>query len=331
MTSKRRIGGSSLEIAPLALGGNVFGWTADEATSFALLDAFVDAGGTMIDTADVYSAWAPGHKGGESEEVIGRWLRRDPAKRERVVIATKVGFLDGHIEPVTYDGNVTSGEYVASLDPAVIARAAEASLQRLGIETIDLYYQHRDNPDVPLADSLGALEVLREAGKIRATGLSNFSVARVEEALDTAERSGIAPAVAVQGWYNLLEREKYEDEMQEVVTQRGLGFLSYYSLANGFLAGKYRSPDDLAKSVRGMRNIAYLEGRGPAVLAALEAVAAEKGAALASIALAWTMAQPGVAAPIASATNLEQLREMIAALTLALTPGQIEQIDAASA
>ncbi|MEO7634869.1 MAG: aldo/keto reductase [Sphingomicrobium sp.] len=330
MAEKRRIGASSLEIAPLALGGNVFGWTADEATSFRLLDAFVDAGGNMIDTADVYSAWAPGHKGGESEEVIGRWLKRDPAKRDKVVIATKVGFLDGHIEPVTYDGNVTSGEYVASLDPQVIARGADASLRRMGIETIDLYYQHRDNPEVPLADSLAAFEALREAGKIRATGLSNFSAERVEEALDCATRTGIVPAVAVQGWYNLLERERYEVQMQRVVTARDLGFFSYYSLANGFLAGKYRSHDDLAKSVRGMRNIAYLEGRGPKVLAALEAVAAETGAALASIALAWTMAQPGVTAPIASATSEAQLREMIAALTLDLTAGQVEQLNEAS-
>src|SRR5215210_2409469 len=160
MVSKRRIGASSLEIAPLALGGNVFGWTADEVTSFALLDAFVDAGGTMIDTADVYSAWAPGNSGGESESVIGRWFKRDPAKRDKVVIATKVGFLDGHIEPVSYDGKVTSGEYVAALDPAVIARAADASLRRLGVETIDLYYQHRDNRAVPLSDSLGAFEKL---------------------------------------------------------------------------------------------------------------------------------------------------------------------------
>ena len=172
--NKREIGSSALSVAPIALGGNVFGWTADEATSFDLLDAFVDAGGTMIDTADVYSAWAPGHVGGESETVIGNWLKRDPSKRDKVVIATKVGFLDGKLEKISYDGKADSVEYVASLDPQVIARGAEASLKRMGIETIDLYYQHRDNPDVPLADSLGAFEKLRLAGKIRATGLSNF-------------------------------------------------------------------------------------------------------------------------------------------------------------
>ena len=331
MASTRRIGNSDLEIAPLALGGNVFGWTADEATSFALLDRFVDAGGTMIDSADVYSAWAPGNSGGESETVIGRWLKRDPGKRDKVMIATKVGFLDGHIEAKSYDGKVTSGEYVASLHPDVIARGAEASLQRLGIDTIDLYYQHRDNPDVPLADSLGAFEALRRAGKIRATGLSNFEPERVEEALAVAEGGGFAPAVAVQGWYNLVERAKYEGALQDVVTARGLSFFSFYSLANGFLAGKYRSQDDLGKSPRGLRNVAYLEGRGPKVLAALDAVAAETGAALASIALAWTMAQPGIAAPIASATSLEQLEALIAALTLELTPGQMEMLSEASA
>ncbi len=330
MASKRRIGNSSPEIAPLALGGNVFGWTADEAMSFALLDAFVDAGGTMIDTADVYSAWAPGHEGGESERVIGAWLRRDPAKRAKVVIATKVGFLDAKVDAKSYDGKVDSGAYAASLHPDVIARGAEASLQRMGIETIDLYYQHRDNRDVPLADSLGAFEELRRAGKIHATGLSNFEPARVEEALATAHQGGFAPAVAVQGWYNLVERGKYEGEMQDVVTGRGLSFFSYYSLANGFLAGKYRSQDDLAKSVRGLRNVAYLEGRGQRVLSALDAVAADSGAALASVALAWTMAQPGITAPIASATSEAQMREMIAALTLELTPGQMASLDEAS-
>ncbi len=328
----RLVGTSGLTVAPLALGGNVFGWTADEATSFAILDAFVDAGGTMIDTADVYSAWAPGHVGGESEAVIGNWLKRDPAKRDKVVIATKVGFLDGKLEKVTYDGKADSVEYVASLHPEVIARGAEASLKRMGIETIDLYYQHRDNPDVPLADSLGAFEALRAAGKIRATGLSNFSAVRVEEALDVAVQAGIEPAVAVQGWYNMVERGKYEGEMQDVVTGRGLAFFPYYSLANGFLTGKYRSKDDLGKSVRGGRNIEYVDSaKGKAVLAVLDEVAAESGAAMATIALAWTKAQPGITAPIASATSTAQAEQLIAALTLDLSPGQIEALNAASA
>ncbi|MBA3667434.1 MAG: aldo/keto reductase [Sphingomonas sp.] len=329
---KRAIGSSGVEVAPVALGGNVFDWTADEAASFAVLDAFVDAGGTMIDTADVYSAWAPGHVGGESERLIGRWLKRDPAKRDKVVIATKVGFLDGKIEPVGYDGKVDSGEYVASLHPSVIARAAEASLERMGIETIDLYYQHRDNPEVPLADSLGAFESLRAAGKIRATGLSNFSPARVEEALVAAHEGGFDPAVAVQGWYNLVERGKYEGELQDVVTGRGIGFFSYYSLANGFLTGKYRSKDDLGKSVRGGRNLEYIDSpKGKAVLAALEDVSAECGAAMATVALAWLKIQPGITAPIASATSMAQAKELIAALTLELTPGQIQALSEASA
>ena len=328
----RLVGTSGLSVAPLALGGNVFGWTADEATSFAILDAFVDAGGTMIDTADVYSAWAPGHVGGESETVIGNWLKRDPGKRDKVVIATKVGFLDGKVEQAkSYDGKADSGEYVASLDPRVIARGAEASLKRMGIDTIDLYYQHRDNPDVPLADSLGAFEALRAAGKIHATGLSNFEPARVEEALNVAVREGIEPAVAVQGWYNMVERGKYEGDLQDVVTGRGLSFFPYYSLANGFLTGKYRSKDDLGKSVRGGRNVDYIDSvRGKAVLAALDDVAAETGAAMATVALAWTKAQGGVTAPIASATSMTQAEELIAALQLELSPGQIEALDRAS-
>lgn len=308
----RPIGSSALSVAPIALGGNVFGWTADAATSFAILDAFVDAGGGMIDTADVYSAWAPGHKGGESETVIGNWLKRDPAKRDRIVIATKVGFMSG-------------------LSPATIATACDASLQRMGIDTIDLYYQHKDDEAVPLADSLGAFERLRTAGKIRSTGLSNFSAGRVENALDTAVRAGIETAVAVQGWYNLVERGKYEGELQDLVTARGLAFFPYYSLANGFLTGKYRAEADLAKSVRGGRNREYIDSpKGQAVLAALDDIAGETGASLATVALAWTKAQAGVIAPIASATSLSQARELIAALALDLSPGQIEALNAAS-
>ena len=308
---KRRIGNSALEVAPLALGGNVFGWTADEQVSFALLDAFVDAGGTMIDTADVYSAWVPGHKGGESETVIGRWLKRG-GKRDRVVIATKVGFMSG-------------------LAPDTIAAACDASLQRLGVECIDLYYQHQDDQSVPLADSLGAFDALERAGKIRAIGLSNFTALRVEEALAVSASNGIAPPAALQNWYNLVEREKFEGPLRNVALREELAAFPYYGLANGFLAGKYRSRDDLAKSPRGLRNAEYLEGRGMRVLAALDEVAAETGAALATVALAWTMAQPGITAPIASATSLEQLGELVASLTLALDGGQIERLKAASA
>ena len=308
---KRRIGNSELKVAPLALGGNVFGWTADEPASFAILDAFVEAGGTMIDTADVYSAWAPGHSGGESETVIGRWLKRG-GKREKVVIATKVGFMAG-------------------LQPETIAAACDASLQRLGIECIDLYYQHQDDPNVPLADSLGAFEELREQGKIREIGLSNFTAPRVAEALALSAGNGIARPAALQNWYNLVEREKFEGPLRDLALGEGLAVFPYYGLANGFLTGKYRSKDDLAKSPRGLRNIAYLEGRGARVLAALDEIAAETRAALATVTLAWTMAQPGITAPIASATSLEQLEELLAALTLELDPGQIERLNAASA
>ena len=308
---KRRIGNSALEVAPLALGGNVFGWTADEPASFAILDAFVDAGGTMIDTADVYSAWAPGHTGGESETVIGRWLKRS-GKRDRVVIATKVGFMAG-------------------LKPETIAAACNASLQRLGVECIDLYYQHKDDDSVPLADSLGAFEELIEHGKIREIGLSQFTPERLDEAMQVVETQGLTRPCALQAWYNLVERAKLEGPLGDTAIAHGLGIFPFYALANGFLTGKYRSRGDLGKSVRGMRNAEYLDGRGPRVLAALDEVAAETGAALASIALAWTMAQPGITTPIASATSLAQLEELLAGLTLELNPGQIERLTAASA
>ena len=308
---KRRIGNSDLEVAPLALGGNVFGWTADEAASFAVLDAFVDAGGSMIDTADVYSAWAPGHSGGESETVIGRWLKRS-GNRDRVVIATKVGRMAG-------------------LAPAATGPACDASLARLGVETIDLYYQHKDDEAVPLADSLGAFDELRRSGKIRSIGLSNFTAPRVEEALVVSASHGFARPAALQNWYNLVEREKFEGALRDVALREELAVFPYYSLANGFLTGKYRSKDDLTKSPRGLRTIEYLEGRGDRVLAALDEVAAEAGAALATVALAWTMAQPAITAPIASATSLDQARELVAALTLELTDAQIERLNKASA
>ena len=309
---KRPIGSSDLRVAPIALGGNVFDWTADEAASFAVLDKFVDAGGTMIDTADVYSAWVPGHVGGESERLIGRWLKRDPAKRDKVIIATKVGFMAG-------------------LKPETIAPACEASLERLGIDRIDLYYQHKDDESVPLADSLGAFDELRRAGKIDAIGLSNFTAPRVEEALAVSSDNGFAKPAALQNWYNLVERGKFEGPLQQAAERNGLAVFPYYSLANGFLSGKYRSKDDLSKSPRGLRNIEYVESiTGQKVLAALEEVSAETGAAMATVALAWLKAQPSVTAPIASATNSAQAEELVAALTLDLTPGQTERLTAAS-
>jgi len=312
MVEKRPIGDSGISITPLALGGNVFDWTADEAASFAVLDAFVDAGGMMIDTADVYSAWAPGHKGGESEALIGRWLKRDPGKRDKVVIATKVGFMSG-------------------LAPETIAPACEASLQRLGIDRIDLYYQHKDDESVPLADSLGEFDKLAKAGKIRAIGLSQFTAPRLQQAMDTAAANGLLKPCCLQTWYNLVEREKFEGELRDTALANGLGVFPFYSLANGFLSGKYRTQADLAKSMRGARSAAFLEGRGMAVLSNLDGIAAETGAALATIALAWIMAQPGIVAALASATNVAQLNELTAALHLKLTSGQLARLDEASA
>jgi len=310
MVAKRRLGRSDLEIAPLVLGGNVFGWTADEPTSFAILDAFVDAGGTMIDTADVYSSWAPGHSGGESETVIGRWLKAS-GKRDRVQIATKVGFFEG-------------------LAPEAVRRACDTSLQHLGIDRIDLYYQHMDDPKVPLADSLGVFDELRRAGKIGEIGLSQYTPERLVEAVSVADAQGYTRPCALQTWYNLVERGKLEGALHDAATGGGMSILAFYALANGFLTGKYRSQEDLSKSVRGTRNVEYLEGRGPRVLQALDEVAAETGAALATVALTWTMARPGIAAPLASATSIEQAQEMLEALTLSLTPAQMERLNDAS-
>jgi aryl-alcohol dehydrogenase-like predicted oxidoreductase len=310
--NKRKLGSSDLEIAPLALGGNVFGWTADEAMSFRILDAFVDAGGTMIDTADVYSAWVPGHSGGESERVIGAWLKRDPAKRARVQIATKVGFMEG-------------------LATEKVMAACDASLQRLGIERIDLYYQHKDDETVPLAESLGTFEQLRRQGKIAEVGLSQLTAERLREAVGVSRDQGFRPVAALQPWYNMVERARLEGPLLDAALDGGMGVLPFYSLANGFLAGKYRSQEDLGKSVRGMRNVQYLEGRGPRVLAALDAVVEETGAAPATAALAWTMAKPGITAALASATSLDQLVDLTAAMHLELTPEQMRTLDEASA
>ncbi len=313
MTVERRaLGTSGIEVAPLALGGNVFGWTADERTSFEILDAFVDAGGNMVDSADVYSAWVPGHQGGESETVIGNWLKRDPAKRGRVIIATKVGFFEG-------------------LAPDKIAAACDASLRRIGVDTIDLYYHHKDDLTVPLTDSLGAMDALVKAGKIRAIGLSQYGPERLDEALKTAQAEGLTRPCVLQTWYNLVERPKLEGALRDTALAHGLGIVPFYGLANGFLTGKYRSKEDLDKSTRGLRNVEYLEGRGPKVLEAMDQVAAETGAPLATIAIAWTNAQPGITSTLASATSVSQLQQSLAALSLRLTPEQMALLDEASA
>ncbi len=311
MTELRRIGSTDLKTPPMVLGGNVFGWTADRATSFAILDAFVDRGGTMIDTADVYSAWAPGHTGGESESVIGEWLQQS-GKRDQVLIATKVGMLPGE-----------GGEKLA---PARIAAAAEASLARLGVETIDLYYAHQDDDAVPQGEVLGAFGALCDAGKVRVVGASNFTAAR----LKSANQSASLPHYHVlQPEYNLISRTKFEGELQDYCVEHNIGGLPYYGLASGFLTGKYRTKDDLTQSVRGGRMAALLDGKGAAVLAAMDAVAAETNATLAQIALAWLAAQPGVTAPIASVTSVAQLEELAGAWDLALTRDQLDRLNVA--
>jgi hypothetical protein len=310
MTALRRIGSTDLKTPPLVLGGNVFDWTADKATSFAVLDAFVDRGGVMIDTADVYSAWVPGHRGGESESVIGEWLRTS-GKRDQVLIATKVGMLPGE-----------GGDKLA---PARIAAACEASLARLGVETIDLYYAHQDDEAVPQDEVLAAFDTLVQAGKVRVLGASNFHAARLKSANDIAHARRTSAFHVLQPEYNLVSRTGFEGELQDYCVEYNIGVLPYYGLASGFLTGKYRSAADLAKSPRGAR-MGKLIAEKASVLAALDGVAAETGASLAQLALAWLAAQPGVTAPIASATSVAQLEELTGSWDVALTKEQLDRL-----
>ena len=306
----RTLGGSDLGTPRLALGGNVFGWTASGEEAFAILDRFDAAGGTMIDTADVYSSWVPGHQGGESETLLGEWLKRR-GRRDDVLIATKVG-------------------YDAGLSAETIAAAAEDSLRRLGTH-IDLYYAHKDDAGTPLAETLAAFDRLVKAGKVRWIGASNYSAARLAEALDLSEREGLARYEVLQPEYNLLVRDRFEGELQQLCMDRVVGVLPYFGLAAGFLTGKYRSEQDKAKSVRGSRMDAYMNDRGFRVLADLDEVAAEAGATPAQVALAWLAAQPGVTAPIASATSRAQLDELLGVLTLELSGEQLERLTDAGA
>jgi aryl-alcohol dehydrogenase-like predicted oxidoreductase len=312
----RELGRSGLHVSPLCLGGNVFGWTADEATSLSVLDAWVDAGMNFIDTADVYSRWVPGHSGGESETIIGKWLRRS-GRRDRVVLATKVGKDMG-------GGKV-------GLKPAYVRAAVEASLTRLQTDVIDLYQSHDDDASVPLADTLGAYTDLIRAGKVRAIGASNFSAPRLAEALEVSRAHGLARYESLQPLYNLMERPAYEAALEAVCIEHGLGVINFYALASGFLSGKYRSEADLAKSPRGQGVKQYLTPQGLRVLQALDAVAQEVGATPAQVALAWQIARPGITAPIASATSLAQLDELVRAAQLTLPADAIQRIDTASA
>ncbi len=311
----RQLGRSGIAMPPVVFGANVFGWTADEATSHRLLDALLDAGLNAIDTADMYSVWVPGHVGGESEAVIGNWLHAR-GNRERVVIATKLG------------GKMSGG---GGLTPDWIAREVEASLQRLRTDHIDLYQAHFDDPDTPLADTLGAFARLVEQGKVRAIGASNYSAARLTEALETSERLGLPRYESLQPHYNLVERALFEPELEPVVTRHGLGVIPYWSLASGFLTGKYRSEADLGKSPRGGSVGKYLDPRGLAVLGALDSGAARLRAKPGQVALAWLIARPSITAPIASATSLEQLAELVGAANLKLDAEAIAELDAASA
>lgn len=313
----RPLGRSGLQVSPLCFGGNVFGWTADEATSFSLLDAWLDAGFNFIDTADVYSRWVPGHTGGESETVIGRWLAQS-GRRDRIVLATKVGKDMG-------DGKV-------GLRPEYIRQAVEASLKRLQTDHIDLYQSHDDDASVPLADTLGAYDDLIKAGKVRAIGASNFTAARLAEALATSEQLGIARYESLQPLFNLYDRAVFEKELQPLCMDKGVGVINFYALAAGFLTGKYRTEADAGKSARGKNTTAkYLNERGLRILAALDTVAARLGATPGQIAVAWQIVQPGITAPIASATSLAQLQDLVKATQLTLDAEALATLDAASA
>jgi aryl-alcohol dehydrogenase-like predicted oxidoreductase len=313
-TSKRKLGNSSLQVAPLMFGGNVFGWTADEATSFALLDKFVDAGLNFIDTADVYSSWVPGNHGGESEAIIGKWLKRS-GKRDQVVIATKVG------KPM--------GEGKVGLGKVYIRQAVEASLQRLQTDYIDLYQSHDDDANTPLEETLGAYAELIKEGKVRVIGASNTTAERLAEALKVSQQNGFPSYQSLQPQYNLYDRAEYERTLEPFVLEHGIGVINYYSLASGFLSGKYRSEKDLGKSARGQKVKQYLDARGLRILEALDQVAAAYGANPAQVALAWLIARPSITAPIASATSLAQLDDLIAATRLQLDAAAIAQLDSA--
>jgi aryl-alcohol dehydrogenase-like predicted oxidoreductase len=312
----RELGRSGLQVSPLAFGGNVFGWTVDEAQSFRLLDAWLDAGFNFVDTADVYSSWVPGHVGGESETIIGKWLRQS-GKRNRIVLATKVGKPMG-------DGKV-------GLSAAYIREAVDASLMRLKTDHIDLYQSHDDDAGTPLEETMEAFAGLIKAGKVRAIGASNYSAPRLAEALDVSERLGLPRYESLQPLYNLYDRAVFEDALAPLCLERGVGVINFYALAAGFLTGKYRSEADAGKSARGANTTKkYLNARGLRILAALDAVAATQGATPAQVAIAWQIAQPAVTAPIASATSTAQLDELTKAATLKLDDASIAALDAAS-
>jgi aryl-alcohol dehydrogenase-like predicted oxidoreductase len=313
---KRKLGHSDIEVSPLAFGGNVFGWTVDESMSFKLLDAFVEAGFNLIDTADVYSHWAPGNKGGESETIIGKWLQRG-GRRDGVVIATKVGN--------------EMGPGRKGLSKPYILRAVEDSLRRLQTDTIDLYQSHGDDPETPLEETLEAYDQLIREGKVRVIGASNYNAKRLDQALQVSRQQGFPRYECLQPLYNLYDRADFEKELEPLCRKQGLGVITYFSLASGFLTGKYRSAEDLADRARADMVKKYLGERGLRILAALDKVARQHGLTPVKIALAWLIAQPSITAPIASATSLEQLQELIEATAVELDESSMDLLKEASA
>lgn len=312
----RQLGDSGITVPRLTFGGNVFGWTVDEKTSFSLLDALVENGLFFIDTADVYSRWVPGNQGGESEAIIGKWLKQS-GKRDRIVLATKVGM---ELSPEK-----------TGLKPAYIRQAIEDSLRRLQTDVIDLYQAHRDDEQTPLADTLKAFDSLIKEGKVRAIGASNYSAARLQEALDVSSKEGLARYETLQPEYNLYDREGYENGLEQVAVKNGLGVINYYSLASGFLSGKYKKPQDAGKSSRGQAIVEkYLNERGSRIIEALEDIAASHDASATQVALAWQIARPSITAPIVSATSLAQLDELVKATQLELSKQEIEELARAS-
>lgn len=313
---KRKLGNSGLEIAPLALGGNVFGWTIDEQMSFAVLDRFVDAGFNLVDTADVYSRWKPGHIGGESETIIGKW-QKQRGNRDKVVIATKVGMeMDAERK---------------GLSRQHILRSVEESLLRLQTDYIDLYQSHTDDKDSPIEETLQAYSRLISQGKVRSIGASNFTSDRLEQSLAISAKNEWPAYQCLQPCYNLYERSDYESELAELCVRQGLGVIPYFSLARGFLTGKYRSERDLTKSPRGQGIKKFLDDRGFRILSALDLLAGQLRSTPAAIALAWLMARPGITAPIASATSIDQVIDLIAATELVLGKDEIAILNEASA
>jgi aryl-alcohol dehydrogenase-like predicted oxidoreductase len=314
--NRRTLGNTGFDVAPLAFGGNVFGWTVDEPTSFRLLDAFVDAGFNLVDTADSYSRWVTGHEGGESETVIGRWIA-SRGHHDDVVIATKVG------------SDMGLGRRCLRKD--YIVQAAEASLRRLQVDAIDLYQSHWDDESTSFDETLEAYATLIAQGKVRAIGASNLSAERLQQALDVSARSGLPRYMTLQPPYNLYDRVTFEGPLADLCIREGIGVISYFALAAGFLTGKYRSEADFAKSARGAGMSKYLNSRGLRILAALDQVAADTRATPAQVALAWLVGRPGLTAPIASATSVEQLGELIAATRLRLSADAVRLLDEASA